>query len=195
VDTRIAICYLLEQKTKILDIFSRDYWWIRPVAYFDPGSIIWDLSSADKYDAIREIIHSAPIFTKHPTLDLEEFSEKVIAREKLQSTGFGHGVAVAHGRTANVDEPTIALGISRSGIDFESHDGEPVHLLFIVANHPDQQMDYLHILSTLVAMVRDELFRNELLGCEQIHDVQRKLCSVFGDLLKRSRLTACSRSA
>ena len=165
------------------------------MTYFDPGSIIWDLASTDKYEAIREVIRSAPIFTEHPSLDVDDFCQRVIDREKLQSTGFGHGVAVAHGRTADVDAPTIALGISRDGIEYESYDGEPVHLLFIVANHPDQQMDYLHILSTLVAMVRDELFRNELLNCDQVHAVQQKLCSVFGDLLSRSRLTACSRSA
>jgi PTS system nitrogen regulatory IIA component len=165
------------------------------VAYFDPGSIIWDLSSTDKYDAIREIVYNAPIFSGHVSLDLDDFCEKVINRERLQSTGFGHGVAVAHGRTVDVDAPTIALGISHAGIEFESYDGKPVHLLFIVANHPEQQMDYLHILSTLVAMVRDELFRQELLDCRQAHDVQKKLCSVFSNLLKQTRLTAVPRTA
>ena len=162
------------------------------MAYFDPGSVIWDLRSTDKYDAIREVIRGAPIFTSHPQLDVERFTQVVIDRERLQSTGFGHGVAVAHGRTDQVDEPTIALGISRDGIEFDSVDGEPVHLLFIVANHPDHQMNYLTILSTLVAMVRDELFRREILMCREASDAQQRLCSVFTRMIEaRSLQNAC----
>lgn len=158
------------------------------MAYFDPGSVIWDLRSTDKYDAIREVIRGAPIFTSHPQLDVERFTQIVIDRERLQSTGFGHGVAVAHGRTDQVDQPTIALGISRDGIEFDSVDGEPVHLLFIVANHPDHQMNYLTILSTLVAMVRDELFRREILTCREASDAQQRLCSVFTRMIEARSL-------
>lgn len=165
------------------------------MAYFDPGSVIWELKSTDKYDAIREIIHSAPVFNDDERLEVDAFAEKVIEREKLQSTGFGHGVAVAHGRTDQVDEPRIALGISHGGIDFESYDGEPVHLLFVVANHPDHQMNYLHILSTLVAMVRNELFRRELLNCSHAEDAQQKLCSMFSHLMGQQRLRAVGDSA
>jgi PTS system nitrogen regulatory IIA component len=165
------------------------------VAYFDPGSVIWELRSTDKFDAIREIINRAPVFTEHENLELEEFTDIVIEREMLQSTGFGHGVAVAHGRTDQVDEPTIALGISHEGIDFEAYDGLPVHLIFIVANHPDHQMNYLHILSTLVAMVRDDLFRRELLNCAHEEAVQQKLCAVFSHLMQKPRLTAMQNSA
>ncbi|MFW5689299.1 MAG: PTS sugar transporter subunit IIA [Spirochaetota bacterium] len=165
------------------------------MAYFDPGSVIWELQSTDKFDAISEIIHNAPVFTEHESLELKEFTRIVIEREKLQSTGFGHGVAVAHGRTNRVDEPTVALGISHEGIDFDSYDGEPVHLIFVVANHPDHQMDYLHILSTLVAMVRNELFRREILDCSRAEEAQQKLCSMFSRLMGKQRLTAMQNSA
>lgn len=158
------------------------------MAHFDPGSVIWDLQSTDRFDAIREIIAHARTFTEHQGLDLDAFAGKVVARERLQSTGFGHGVAVAHGRTDQVSSPRIALGVSRSGINFDAVDGKPVHLLFIVANHPDQEVDYLHILSTLVGMVRDEMFRREILTCNHESDVRRKLCAVFEVLLKRNRL-------
>ena len=158
------------------------------MAYFDSGSVIWGLQSKDKFDAIREVISEARAFTEHPCLDVEAFAGKVVEREHLQSTGFGHGVAVAHGRTDQVSSPRIALGVSRAGIDFDSADGKPVHLLFIVATHPDQEVDYLHILSTLVGMVRNELFRREILTCNHESDVRQKLCVVFENLLKRNRL-------
>ena len=162
------------------------------MAYFDPGSVIWELKSTEKFDAIREIVSRARTFTEHPDLDSDAFAEKVVDRERLQSTGFGHGVAVAHGRTDQISSPRIALGVSRAGIDFDAVDGEPVHLIFIVANHPDQEVDYLHILSTLVGMVRNEMFRREIITCDHESDVQRKLCNVFGNLLKRNRLRYAS---
>jgi PTS system nitrogen regulatory IIA component len=144
---------------------------------FYPGSVVFDLESSNKYDAIREIIRRAPVF--QAGLDRSSFTERVIEREKLQSTGFGHGVAVAHGRTTDVDRPRIALGVSRDGIAFDAVDGKPVHLLFIVANHPDKQMDYLRILSTLVALVRNDAFRRELLCCGRPEDARRKLYEAF----------------
>lgn len=165
------------------------------MAYFDPGSVIWDLKSTNKYDAIQEIIYSAPIFTEHTSLKLTDFHNKVVTREKLQSTGFGHGVAVAHGRTDQVDSPTIALGVSKTGIDYEAYDGLPVHLLFIVANHPDHQVDYLQILSTLVGMVRNELFRREILDCSHGDDAQAKICAMFSRLMQQSRLQTTTESA
>ena len=162
------------------------------MAYFDPGSVIWELKSTEKFDAIREIVSRARTFTEHPGLDPGAFVEKVVERERLQSTGLGHGVAVAHGRTDQISSPRIALGVSRSGIDFDAVDGEPVHLIFIVANHPDQEVDYLHILSTLVGMVRNEMFRREILTCNHESAIRQKLCDVFENLLKRNRLRYAS---
>lgn len=158
------------------------------MTYFDPGSVIWKLNSTDKLDAIREIIYQAPVFVGHEGLDLDEFYDVVVAREELQSTALGHGVAVAHGRTEKVDSPQIALGVSRDGLDFDSPDGKPVRLLFIVANHPSQEVDYLQILSCLVAMVRDKFFRTALLRCEQLADLQQLLRQSFQQRLVQSRV-------
>jgi PTS system nitrogen regulatory IIA component len=146
------------------------------MAFFDPGSVIWNIQSTNKFDAIREVIYSARTFYEQNGLDTDEFAELVIQREKLQSTGFGHGVAVAHGRTDKVGAPIVSLGVSQRGIEYEAVDGQPVHLLFVIANHPDHQMNYLRILSTLVGMVRDEPFRRELLHCQHAGEVEQKLC-------------------
>ena len=78
----------------------------------------------------------------------------MIARERLQSTGFGHGVAVAHGRAAGVERVLIALGLSRAGIPYDSPDGEPVRLLFVIASPLQVSLDYLQALSTLVRCLR-----------------------------------------
>jgi mannitol/fructose-specific phosphotransferase system IIA component (Ntr-type) len=157
-------------------------------SFFDAGSVVWEIESTEKFDAIREIVFRAPIFRTVDNLNLSDFADKVIDRELIQTTGFGHGVAVAHGRTAEVNQPTVALGISRKGINYDSFDGKPVHLLFIVANHPERQMDYLQILSALVTMVRNRAFRHELLECISCDELQNKLCAAFHELWHTSRL-------
>ena len=154
--------------------------------FFSPGSVIWDVRSTDKFDAIRETIYKTTVFHMIPGLDIETFSDAVVNREREQSTGFGHGIAIAHGRTGQVATSEIALGVSRHGIDFQACDGLPVHLLFVVASHPDRQIDYLRILSSLATMVRNELFRRELLACLCQEEVQQKVCDAFSGVLQRT---------
>lgn len=147
--------------------------------FFSSGSVIWNLESTNKFDAIREVINGTPVFRSVSGLNLVSLANAVIARENLQSTGFGHGVAIAHGRIQEIDDPRIALGISRDGIEFGSVDGLPVHLLFVVATHPGMPMDYLRILSSLVSLVRNDLFRTELLGCACTEDIEQMMCGAF----------------
>jgi len=154
--------------------------------YFQPGSVVWDLHSADKYDAIRETILRTETFYRVPGLDMAEFIDSVVTREREQSTGFGHGIAIAHGRSSFVATSEIALGVSRRGLDFNAFDGHPVHLLFIVASHPDRQIDYLRILSSLATMARNELFRRELLSCICQEEAREKVYDAFNGALSRT---------
>lgn len=156
-------------------------------SYFSGGSIVWDVESVDKLSAIREIVNRSHVFRSIPGLDPARFAEVVIEREKKGSTGFGHGVAVAHGRTPEVTTSQIVLGVSRHGIEYNALDGEPVQLLFIVANNPTQEMDYLRILSALVSLVRDPGFRQELLDCMCAYDVESKLCSAFTGIMNGTK--------
>lgn len=152
--------------------------------FFEPGTVVWDVESSDKLEAIAEIIHRSSAFKKIPHLDLTEFTSKVIERELEQSTGFGHGIGVAHGRMPCVEESTIAMGVSKRGIDYGAIDGKPVHLLFIVANHPEKHVDYLKILSCLITLVRDDTFRNQLLRCVRREEVEEKMQYAFHTALK-----------
>ena len=95
---------------------------------FQSGTVVPDLSSTDKESALRELVRRAPVFRELP--DLERFAEAVIQRERQLTTGFGHGVAVAHGRVSQAGRVLIGLGLSREGIPFDAPDEAPVHLLF-----------------------------------------------------------------
>lgn len=155
-------------------------------SFFDTGSVVWGVRSYNKFEAIREVIYRSPAFRRIERLDLDAFVDTVIEREKLQSTGLGHSVAIAHGRTPEVLAPQVVLGVSPEGIDFDALDGEPVHLLFIIANHPDNKMDYLQVLSCLVSLVRDDVFRRKLLSCMSTEELERTMCRAFQNLMRRS---------
>ena len=127
----------------------------------DCQSVICQLQSIEKTQAILEVIDYCSVFSSLP--DLERFKRGVLRRERLQSTGIGHGVAIAHGKILGLKEVHIALGISREGIEYGSSDGMPVHLLFVIASSPSIQMEYLGSLSSILRSVRTEEMRAHLL--------------------------------
>jgi PTS system nitrogen regulatory IIA component len=144
---------------------------------FRPGTVVIELESTHKFDAIREIISQARVFDE--LSDKALFEDAVLTRERAQSTGLGRGVAFAHGKLKEIRQMKVALGVSRRGIEFGSTDGLPVHLLFVVATHPSMHVDYLRCLSSLARMVRREGFREEILSCCREEDVENKLCACF----------------
>lgn len=158
--------------------------------FFHSGSVAWHIDCPDKFEAIRRIVRESRVFEQVDGLDPDEFAEVVIAREKIQSTALGHGVAVAHGRSVKVGKPLVALGISHDGIAFDAPDGAPVHLIFVVANHPSQQLDYLSILSNLARLVYNSGFRDALLraagGLEAEHIFAEAFQARTGATLERS---------
>ncbi len=145
--------------------------------YSFDGSIVCDLKSKDKYSAIDELISRARVFRKLP--NIESFKQSVYKREKEQSTAFGHGVAIAHGKSPLVQSLFIALGISHEGIDFDAPDGKPVKFLFLIANPPQMQFEYLFAISAIARIARSKAFREALLSCSCIDDVEEKLSAAF----------------
>src|SRR4030042_1428698 len=124
--------------------------------YFQAGTVVGGLESKDKYSAIRELLQKAPFLAAVKDLFLIE--QAAIEREKVYTTGIGRGVAIAHGKTPCIEDTVILLGISRDGIDFQSMDGQPVHLLFLIANPPEKTEEYLQALSTLACVMRNQRF-------------------------------------
>ncbi|HVP18626.1 MAG TPA: PTS sugar transporter subunit IIA [Spirochaetia bacterium] len=141
--------------------------------FFEAGSVVAELASVEKISAIRELVHRAPVFRQIP--NLAQFEEAVIARERVQSTGFGHGVAVAHGRIPGLARVLIGFGLSRAGIPFDAVDGKPVHLLFVIASPPHLSLDYLQALSTLVRCLRDRPIRESILACPGAREMEARI--------------------
>jgi PTS system nitrogen regulatory IIA component len=150
---------------------------------FESGSVVPDLRSTDKFEALRELIRRAPVFR---AIDARaKLEEAVISREHEQTTGLGHGVAVAHGRVQGVPRVLIALGVSRTGILYDSPDGAPVNLLFLIASPPHLSLDYLQALSTLVRCIRDREARDSLIDASSVLEIEERLHAGFSAGLQR----------
>ncbi len=126
----------------------------------DEQCISLDLKSQTKTEVIREIAELAE--KSNRVGDLEKLIERLIARERIQTTGIGHGMAIPHATAEGVRGLVLALGISKKGIDFESLDNKPVHLVFVLAGEPRLQTSFLSILSKISRFFRKESFRNEV---------------------------------
>lgn len=146
----------------------------------DCQSVICHLQETEKKKAILEVIDSCSIFQDLP--DIARFKRGVLRRERIESTGIGHGVAIAHGKIIGVKSVKIALGISTKGIDFASKDGLPVHLLFVIASSPSLQIEYLRSLSAILQSVRTEKVRQQLLSIKDLEGDDR--CARFFEMMK-----------
>lgn len=146
---------------------------------FNGGTVVAGLESREKFEAIRELIHSAPVFNGAETR--QRITDAVVQRERILSTGLGRGVALAHGTTDAVDRIVIALGISRQGIDYQAVDQAPVHLLFVIINPPGRQVEYLLALAAVTRMIRDEDFRRSLQGEASAAEIEGRICTAFSE--------------
>ena len=139
-------------------------------------SFICELKSTEKYEAIHELIDKSPVFKK--ITDRKLFESEVVKREHRQSTGFGRGIAVTHGH-GNIGSILIALGVSCEGIEYDAMDNKPVNLMFMIANPPDQQCEYLRILSALVKLLRKPDFRSDILACKVVKEQETLIREAF----------------
>lgn len=115
----------------------------------------------DKTSAIN---HLVDLMDKGGNLnDKEKYKEGVFAREKEGSTGIGEGIAIPHCKTAAVTEPGLASMIVRKGVDYESLDGEPAELFFLIAAPDTGANIHLEVLSRLSRMLMNDDFRDNLM--------------------------------
>ena len=101
----------------------------------------------------------------------ESLLDGVIKREKRGTTGFGHGVAVPHVKTPDVDSLKVAIGISESGIDFKAFDKEPVHSIFLLVSPEDRPEEHIDAMEAIFARLSKDQFRRFLRQAENAGDV------------------------
>jgi PTS system fructose-specific IIC component/PTS system nitrogen regulatory IIA component len=127
---------------------------------FPPEFIKADLEAEDKEEAFEELVDH---FCQAEKLNArEEILEALRERESKMSTGIQKGIAVPHGRTNAVDTVRGVLGISRKGVDYDSLDGEPVYLLFMIIAPQKDSEKHLRILKRLAELLENPQFYIDL---------------------------------
>lgn len=122
---------------------------------------IIDLDARTKTDAIKELV---AVLAKHPQVtDPEDFLRCILDREKVISTGIGIGLAMPHVKIASVTDFVLAIGRSSRGIDFDSLDGHPVHIVAMIGASERQSGEFLKVLAKLVLKLKDKNLRRQVL--------------------------------
>ena len=134
----------------------------------DPRSISLDAAPTSKSETLDKAVE---LMTASGKLsDVEAFRKQVYAREEESTTGIGEGIAIPHGKCDAVKKPGLAAMVIKNGVDFDSLDGEPVTLLFLIAAPNTKDNVHLDVLSKLSVLMMDENFSDSLRNASSVED-------------------------
>ncbi len=133
------------------------------------NTIILNLKAGSKRDVLDEL--AGQLNEAGKLNDQQQFTKDILAREQQSTTGIGDTIAIPHAKSGAVKEPAIAFGRSHEGIDFESLDGQPAQLFFMIAATDGANDDHLEALSRLATFLMDEKFRVNILEAESKQQV------------------------
>ena len=124
-----------------------------------------ELQAKDKRAALEEMVEG--LVSGTPITNRETIMQMLLSREELGSTAVGPGVAFPHGRTLAVQKLTILIARSAKGVDFDSEDGDPTHLFFMLIAPPqDSGHQYIKSLAVLTDILQDEAMRTAAIEAE-----------------------------
>ncbi len=134
----------------------------------DARSILLNSSPKSKNEALDQIVD---LMVKSEKInDKEAYRKQVYAREEESTTGIGEGIAIPHGKCDAVTKPGLAAMVVKDGVDFDSLDGEPVTLMFLIAAPNTEDNIHLDVLSKLSVLLMNEEFTEALRNAETVEE-------------------------
>lgn len=127
----------------------------------NPAAIVGDLKATAKNEVLAELTDA--IVKATGNLDRNEVIKVLQERELLGSTGIGEGVAIPHGKLRNIDQLLLSFGRSRKGVDFDSMDGKPAHLFFLLVAPEESVGVHLKTLARISKLLKNPAVRRRLL--------------------------------
>ena len=127
-----------------------------------PGAIVATLSSNERNEVIHELIDALVGANAVESSLRDELIKLVLEREKRGSTGFGKGVAVPHVKHESAERVSLAIGLSQSGVDFNSLDKQPVYSVFLLVSPADSPEDHLQAMEVIFKNLSVDTFRRFL---------------------------------
>ena len=134
----------------------------------DKEAILIDLKSTDKIGILNELVEPAARITG---IDHQDMVQVLMERERLGSTGIGGGIGIPHGKLKDLEKLVLGFGLSRQGVDFESMDGLPTHLFFLLIT-PEHSTDlHLKLLARVSRLLKKEPLKEMLMKATSAEDI------------------------
>ena len=134
-----------------------------------------EVKARSKTEVIEELVDALLAAGQIDADQRDDIIASIIKREELGSTGIGRGVAVPHTKHPSVSKLVGTVGVSEEGVDFDSLDGEPVQLFFLLISPPEQPGDHLRALESISRQLRDETFCRFLKQSKTADDIHQLL--------------------
>jgi len=142
-------------------------------------NIIPELKSKDKKGVLEEL---AEVIARYDaSIDKEMLVKVLIEREHLGSTGIGDGVAIPHGKLSSVKRPIVSFGRSKKGLDFDSMDGQPAFLFFLLLAPENSSGIHLQVLTKIARILKSSAFRKELMQVDSRDEIYQTIIQTDGD--------------
>ncbi len=131
--------------------------------------ILFNVKFENKEDAITKMVNS---LSGDPLIkDLEEVKQAVLEREKIMSTGVGNGFAIPHAKTKGADGFIAILAKLYEPIDFDSHDGKPVNIIFMLIGKETMVSEHIKMLSRISRLMNNDEFRQNLINASSKEEI------------------------
>lgn len=131
-------------------------------------AIIANLKATDKKGTLEELVTPVSAITG---IDHETLVRVLMERERLGSTGIDGGIGIPHGKLKNLDQLILGFGLSRQGVNFESMDGRPTHIFFVLFTPENSTGLHLKLLARISRILRNDLFKERLLSADDADQI------------------------
>ena len=131
-------------------------------------AILADLKAQNKKGILEELV--APV-AEIAGVQQEDLVKVLLERERLGSTGIGGGIGIPHGKMKDLDSLVLGFGLSRKGVDFESLDGEPAHIFFLLLTPENSTCLHLKLLARISRILKNEPFKDRLLDASDRDEI------------------------
>ena len=133
--------------------------------FLSKKAILTDIKSTKKEEVIKELVDALVAAGEIEKRCRNKLIDALMTRESLGSTAIGQGIAIPHAKSDCVDKLIAAFGLSRKGVDFDSLDGEPAYIFFLLVAPQDSAGPHLKALARISRLLKDKYFRDSLRAC------------------------------
>ena len=134
----------------------------------DRKSILPDLKARNKLGVLEELV--VPV-AEIAGVTQDELTKVLMDRERLGSTGIGGGIGIPHGKMKNLESLVLGFGLSRKGVDFESLDGRPTHIFFLLVTPENSTGLHLKLLARISRILKNDPFKTRLLEASDSEEI------------------------